>query len=229
MGGIEATKRLVAKHPQVRILALSAHEDTSYSKRAFQAGALGYLSKRTAPEVLIDAIRLVARGKRFIDPGIAQRMAMQDLSGEADPLAVLSPREFEVRMERPFLFCARRVVAKEVEPGFADGDDLGMAGGFQQRAAAQILVGVGLVRVDADTRKNIRLARGGADYLVPLGLAGRDVEEGPHPRGPGAFEHALTVLDQAFVFQMTMAIDQHHASSAGSSSRGNSGVGAMIW
>jgi len=96
MGGIEATKRLVAKHPQVRILALSAHEDTSYSKRAFQAGALGYLSKRTAPEVLIDAIRLVARGKRFIDPGIAQRMAMQDLSGEADPLAVLSPREFEV-------------------------------------------------------------------------------------------------------------------------------------
>ena len=96
MGGIVATKRLVAKHPQVRILALSAHEDTSYSKRAFQAGALGYLSKRTAPEVLIDAIRLVARGKRFIDPGIAQRMAMQDLSGEADPLAVLSPREFEV-------------------------------------------------------------------------------------------------------------------------------------
>ena len=99
MGGIEATKRLVAKHPQVRILALSAHEDTSYSKRAFQAGALGYLSKRTAPEVLIDAIRLVARGKRFIDPGIAQRMAMQDLSGEADPLAVLSPREFEVFMQ----------------------------------------------------------------------------------------------------------------------------------
>lgn len=99
MGGIEAIKRLVAKHPQVRVLALSAHEDTSYSKRAFQAGALGYLSKRTAPEVLIDAIRLVAQGKRFIDPGIAQRMAMQDLSGESDPLAMLSPREFEVFMQ----------------------------------------------------------------------------------------------------------------------------------
>jgi two-component system invasion response regulator UvrY len=92
MGGIEAIKRLVAKHPQIRVLALSAHEDTSYSKRAFQAGALGYLSKRTAPEVLVDAIRLVAQGKRFIDPGIAQRMAMQDLSGETDPLALLSPR-----------------------------------------------------------------------------------------------------------------------------------------
>ena len=99
MGGIEAIKRLVAKHPQIRVLALSAHEDTSYSKRAFQAGALGYLSKRTAPGVLVDAIRLVAQGKRFIDPGIAQRMAMQDLSGETDPLALLSPREFEVFMQ----------------------------------------------------------------------------------------------------------------------------------
>ena len=47
----------------------------------------------------MDAIRLVAQGKRFIDPGIAQRMAMQDLSGETDPLALLSPREFEVFMQ----------------------------------------------------------------------------------------------------------------------------------
>ena len=96
MGGIEAIKRLVAKDPQVRILSLSAHEDTSYSKRALQAGALGYLSKRTAPEVLIDAIRLVAQYKRFIDPAIAQRMAMQDLDGDENPLEKLSPREFEV-------------------------------------------------------------------------------------------------------------------------------------
>jgi two-component system invasion response regulator UvrY len=88
MGGIEAIKRLVAKDPNVRILSLSAHEDTSYSKRAFQAGALGYLSKRTAPEVLVDAIRLVAQGKRFIDPGIAQRMdhahAVLSLRGVTD-------------------------------------------------------------------------------------------------------------------------------------------------
>ena len=96
MGGIEAIKRLLAKDPQVRILTLSAHEDTSYSKRALQAGALGYLSKRTAPEVLIDAIRLVAQHKRFIDPAIAQRMAMQDLDGDQNPLEKLSPREFEV-------------------------------------------------------------------------------------------------------------------------------------
>ena len=96
MGGIEAIKRLLAKDPQVRILSLSAHEDTSYSKRALQAGALGYLSKRTAPEVLIDAIRMVGQKKRFIDPVIAQRMAMQDLDGDESPIEKLSPREFEV-------------------------------------------------------------------------------------------------------------------------------------
>ena len=58
--------------------------------------ALGYLSKRTAPEVLIDAIRLVSQKKRFIDPVIAQRMAMQDLDGDESPIEKLSPREFEV-------------------------------------------------------------------------------------------------------------------------------------
>ena len=98
MGGIEAIKRMIAKDPGARILSLSAHEDTSYSKRALQAGALGYLSKRTAPEVLIDAIRLVAQKKRFIDPVIAQRMAMQDLDGDESPIEKLSPREFEVFM-----------------------------------------------------------------------------------------------------------------------------------
>ena len=96
MGGIEATKRLLALDPQVRILALSAHEDSSYAKRALQAGALGSLSKRTAPEVLIDALRMVARHQRFIDPIIAQRMANQQNDRDSQDIDKLSPREFEV-------------------------------------------------------------------------------------------------------------------------------------
>ena len=96
MGGIEAIKRLLAKDPRARILALSAHEDTSHPKRALQAGALGYLSKRSAPEVLIDAIRAIARGQRYLDAQIAQRMALQDLSGDKAPMEKLSAREFEV-------------------------------------------------------------------------------------------------------------------------------------
>jgi two-component system invasion response regulator UvrY len=96
MGGIEATKRLMSLDPKARILALSAHEDSSYAKRALQAGALGYLSKRAAPEVLIDALRRVARHQRFIDPLIAQRMANQHHDSDAQQIDKLSPREFEV-------------------------------------------------------------------------------------------------------------------------------------
>jgi two-component system, NarL family, invasion response regulator UvrY len=96
MGGIEAIKRLLAKNPRLRILALSAHEDTSHPKRALQAGALGYLSKRSAPEVLIDAIRAIAKRQRYLDAQIAQRMAVQDISGDKGPMEKLSAREFEV-------------------------------------------------------------------------------------------------------------------------------------
>jgi two-component system, NarL family, invasion response regulator UvrY len=96
MGGIEAIKRLLAKNPRLKILALSAHEDTSHPKRALQAGALGYLSKRSAPEVLIDAIRSIAKGQRYLDAQIAQRIAVQDISGDKGPMEKLSAREFEV-------------------------------------------------------------------------------------------------------------------------------------
>ena len=96
MGGIEAIKRLLARDPQARVLALSAHEDTSHPKRALQAGALGYLSKRSAPEVLIEALRATARGEHYLDAQIAQRMAVQGLSGADSPVEKLSAREFEV-------------------------------------------------------------------------------------------------------------------------------------
>ncbi len=96
MGGIEAIKRLLAKNPKLRILALSAHEDTSHPKRALQAGALGYLSKRSAPDVLIDAIRIVAKGQGYLDAQIAQRIAVQGIHGDQGPMEKLSAREFEV-------------------------------------------------------------------------------------------------------------------------------------
>ncbi len=96
MGGIEAIKRLTAKHSHVRILALSAHEDISHPMRALQAGAMGYLSKRSAPEVLMDAIRALAQGQRYVDAQIAQRIALQTISGDKSPVEKLSAREFEV-------------------------------------------------------------------------------------------------------------------------------------
>jgi two-component system invasion response regulator UvrY len=96
MGGIEGIKRLKTKDTRARVLTLSAHEDTSYARRALQAGAMGYLSKRTAPDVLIDAITAIAKNEHFIDPFIAQQLVTQDLSVKESPVEKLSAREFEV-------------------------------------------------------------------------------------------------------------------------------------
>ncbi|MGH8517381.1 MAG: response regulator [Panacagrimonas sp.] len=96
MGGLEAISRLLARHPGLRILILSAHEDTIHPKRALKAGAAGYLTKRSAAEELIQAIRQVAAGKMYVEASLAQQMAVQQLSADQNPVEVLSAREFEV-------------------------------------------------------------------------------------------------------------------------------------
>jgi two-component system invasion response regulator UvrY len=98
IGGLEAVNRIMAKDPAARILVLSAHEDTMHPKRVLKAGALGYLTKRSAAEELIQAIHQVAQGKTFIESGIAQQLAVQQLTGDKNPVDVLSAREFEVFM-----------------------------------------------------------------------------------------------------------------------------------
>jgi two-component system invasion response regulator UvrY len=67
-----------------------------HPKRVLNAGALGYLTKRSAAEELIKAIRTVAGRKKYLEAGVAQQMAIEQLSGEQSPVDVLSPREFEV-------------------------------------------------------------------------------------------------------------------------------------
>ena len=61
-----------------------------------KAGALGYLSKRSAPEELIQAIRQVAQGHMYLDAHVSQRIALQEFNGERSPLDILSEREFGV-------------------------------------------------------------------------------------------------------------------------------------
>lgn len=96
IGGMEAIERIMARDPHARILVLSAHEDSVHPKRVLNAGALGYLTKRSAAEELIKAIRTVAGRKMYLEASIAQQMAIQQLSGEKNPVDVLSAREFEV-------------------------------------------------------------------------------------------------------------------------------------
>jgi two-component system, NarL family, invasion response regulator UvrY len=96
MGGFEALRRLLAQSPKARVLVLSAYEDTAHPRRVLRAGALGYLTKRSAPDALIAAVTAVARGERYIDAGTARSLALAQLDGDASPADTLSEREFSV-------------------------------------------------------------------------------------------------------------------------------------
>ena len=96
IGGIEAIDRILARVPTARILVLSAHEDAMHARRVLKAGAAGYLTKRSAAEALMQAIRQVHQGKTFLEPEIAQQLAMQQLNGERNPVDMLSEKEFKV-------------------------------------------------------------------------------------------------------------------------------------
>ena len=96
MGGIETVRRLLALDGRTRVLALSAHEDTAHPRRALRAGALGYLAKRSAPDELILAVKTVAGGERYVDRQTAQALAVSQADGRANPVDLLSSREFSV-------------------------------------------------------------------------------------------------------------------------------------
>jgi two-component system invasion response regulator UvrY len=97
MGGLEALRRIHARHRDAKVLALSAHDDLMHARRTLQEGALGFLSKRSAPEALLDAVATVAAGRRYIEPALAQRLALAEFDGGSkSPVDQLSEREFEV-------------------------------------------------------------------------------------------------------------------------------------
>ena len=98
IGGLETISRIVSKDKSPKILILSAHEDAIHPKRSLKAGANGYLSKRGAAEELIKAIRQIHSGSMYIEPSIAQKVAMSQMGGETSPVDVLSEREFDVFM-----------------------------------------------------------------------------------------------------------------------------------
>lgn len=93
--GIEAMRRMLARQPQLRVLMFSMHDSPAHATQALRAGALGYITKSSEPEAMIDAVHKVAQGQRVIAPEVAQAMAHEIVDGEA-LMARLTPREFEV-------------------------------------------------------------------------------------------------------------------------------------
>lgn len=96
MGGIELTRRILQRQPDARILAFSMHRDPLFAAQAIRAGALGYVTKSSSPDVLIQAVYKVARKEKVLSPDIASEMALFLLQGESNPAEELNPREFEI-------------------------------------------------------------------------------------------------------------------------------------
>jgi two-component system invasion response regulator UvrY len=96
ISGIEAMRRMLAHRPDTRTLIFSMHEDAIFARRALEAGAFGYLTKASAPGVLVEAVHTVARGKKYLSAAIAQALALRDTTFDQSASGGLSAREFEV-------------------------------------------------------------------------------------------------------------------------------------
>lgn len=96
MSGLEAIRRIVRRDPAAKILVFSMHEDAMFAERAIAAGAQGYLTKSSAPNALIDAVKQVAAGERYLEPALARRLAFQSKGERGPALQTLTTREFEI-------------------------------------------------------------------------------------------------------------------------------------
>ncbi|MFQ5481586.1 MAG: response regulator [Nitrospinaceae bacterium] len=95
--GWDVMLQLKSERPRLPVVVLSISPEEDYALKFFQAGAAGYLTKATAPEQLVDAIRKVARGGKYITPALAERLAFHLEDDTAKPVhEKLSPREFQV-------------------------------------------------------------------------------------------------------------------------------------
>jgi len=95
--GIDTLKQLKKEFPRLPVLILSMHPEEQYAVRAIKAGASGYLTKQSAPEQLVTAIRQVARGKKYVSASVAEQLVNAITSDSEKPLhEQLTDREFQV-------------------------------------------------------------------------------------------------------------------------------------
>ena len=96
MGGLEASRRILARDKNARILVFSVYENEVFLSRALDMGVLGYISKRSASQVMIEAVRAVAAGEVYVGQEMMPSLMKVRNAAESDPLAELTPREFEI-------------------------------------------------------------------------------------------------------------------------------------
>ncbi len=97
LGGLDILKDLLRERPDTRVLVLSMHPEDQYAVRLLKAGAAGYLTKETAPDELVAAVRKVLTGGRYISPALAEKLAFDVGRDDDRPRhEKLSDREFQV-------------------------------------------------------------------------------------------------------------------------------------
>lgn len=98
ISGLEATRRLRQRLPQLRVLIFSMHDELPLMRQALDAGAIGYLTKSSPPEVLVEAVRRTLAGYAYIEQPLATHLACHPVhEGSADPrLRGMTQREFEI-------------------------------------------------------------------------------------------------------------------------------------
>jgi DNA-binding NarL/FixJ family response regulator len=98
--GIDLIKDVKARFPKIKMLVVSAHDESLYAERALRAGAHGYINKREVQEKVVDAMRSVLEGQRYLSAKMTQQLVGQAIgskdSTESDPIQRLSDRELEI-------------------------------------------------------------------------------------------------------------------------------------
>lgn len=96
MGGLESSRRILGRYPTAKIIIFSMHDNATFAAQVLKVGVKGYVTKTGADSDLIKAVEEVANGKSYISPEVAQKIALESMVGEENPLKLLSAREFEV-------------------------------------------------------------------------------------------------------------------------------------
>ncbi|MDC9726168.1 MAG: response regulator transcription factor [Gammaproteobacteria bacterium] len=109
MGGLESLRRILARYQDAKVIIFSMHENATFATQALTSGAVGYVAKSGDADDLVNAVLDVASGKNYLSADMAQKIALQSLSGDDNPTHKLTAREFEV-----FRFLAEGKVVDEI-------------------------------------------------------------------------------------------------------------------
>ena len=96
MGGLETARRILSRYPAVKIVIFSMHDNATFAAQVLKAGVKAYVTKTGADSDLLQAISEVVKGRSYLSPEVAQKIALESMGGDDNPLKMLSAREFEV-------------------------------------------------------------------------------------------------------------------------------------